>query len=90
MDLGQIISLIIVGALAGTAATRVTGDKKKGNTLLRNTLVGILGALVGGFILHALDISLPDALSAGITVADIVVAFVGALIVIFIVRVINR
>lgn len=94
MDLGQIIALVIVGALAGTAATSVLGGRflkgKKSNDLLRNTVIGVLGAVVGGFLFRALDISLPDALSKGITVADIVVAFVGAMVVIVAASIIGR
>ncbi len=93
MDLGQIIALIIVGALAGTAATTLLGKRfggKKSNDLIRNTVVGVLGAVVGGFLFNALDITLPDALSKGITVADVVVAFVGAVVVIVAASIIGR
>ena len=84
MNLGQILALLIVGALAGTAAATLLGRFKKGKAggLLRNTVMGVLGALVGGFLFHALHISLPSSLSRGITVADIIIAFVGAVLVI--------
>ncbi|MBN1965894.1 MAG: GlsB/YeaQ/YmgE family stress response membrane protein [Anaerolineae bacterium] len=87
MDLGEILALIIVGALAGTVAAALMGRRaiKVSGSLVRNTVLGIVGALVGGFVFHALDISLPDSLQAGITVADVVVAFLGAILVIFVV-----
>lgn len=85
MALGQIISLLIIGALAGTAAASLLGryqKSKKTGGLVRNTVIGVLGALLGGFLFHALHISLPSALSKGITVADIITAFIGAVLVI--------
>jgi uncharacterized membrane protein YeaQ/YmgE (transglycosylase-associated protein family) len=84
MALGEILALILVGALAGTAAATLTGQRKSG--WLRNTLIGILGALLGGFIFDALDIGLSGAFSAAITLADLIVAVIGALIVIFIIE----
>jgi uncharacterized membrane protein YeaQ/YmgE (transglycosylase-associated protein family) len=84
MELGEIIALIMVGVLAGTAAASVMGMRGKGSRLIRNTIIGILGALVGGFLFGLLDISLPEILDASITLADAIVAFIGAVLVIFV------
>lgn len=92
MDTGAIIALIIVGALAGTAVAAVFGGKK-GSTasLLRNTIIGILGALVGGFLFDTLNVN-PESgiLSEGITLGDFLAAFIGAIIVVFIVDFIGK
>jgi uncharacterized membrane protein YeaQ/YmgE (transglycosylase-associated protein family) len=84
MEIGEIIALIIVGALAGTAAASMMGMRGKSSRLIRNTIIGIIGALVGGFLFELLDISLPEVLDASISLADVIVAFIGAVLVIFV------
>lgn len=92
MEAKDILALLIVGAVAGTAAAAVLrGRGSAGRSdWLRNTVIGVLGALVGGFLFDALDLTLPDILSGALTPADVLVAFVGALIVIAAVRLIQR
>ncbi len=90
MELGQIIALIIIGALAGTGAMSITGRNKKSGGWVTNTVIGIIGAVVGGYVFDALDISLPDILEASISLGNLLVAFVGALIVIWVVGLISK
>lgn len=91
LSIGDIIALIIIGALAGSAAARVLGNRsKKTSDALQNTVIGIVGAVVGSFVFRLLDLSLPDALEGSISLADVIVAFIGALLVIFIARMVNR
>ncbi|MFP4321739.1 MAG: GlsB/YeaQ/YmgE family stress response membrane protein [Anaerolineales bacterium] len=93
LSLGDIIALIIIGILAGTAAAQlVYRDKRQKSTsaLLRNTFIGLAGALVGSLLFRVLDISLPEALQGSITVADILTAFIGAVVVIALARLISR
>jgi uncharacterized membrane protein YeaQ/YmgE (transglycosylase-associated protein family) len=92
METGEIIALLIVGALAGTAAATLLGERRNRTTtdLIRNTVIGVLGALIGGFLFNALDIKMPDVLKADITLANILVAFVGALILLVVARLVNR
>lgn len=52
-----IIVWIIVGISAGWLASRVTGTDGKSGALA-NVLIGILGALVAGFVTHAVLASL--------------------------------
>jgi uncharacterized membrane protein YeaQ/YmgE (transglycosylase-associated protein family) len=92
MDASEILALIIVGLLAGSAAAAVMGlrwlgrFRRKGRgSWLYYTVIGVVGALVGQLLFQTLDISLPDLFSATITVAEIVIAFVGAVIVILVV-----
>jgi uncharacterized membrane protein YeaQ/YmgE (transglycosylase-associated protein family) len=92
MEARDILALLIVGAVAGTAAAAVLRGRGAGGTSdwLRNTVIGVLGALVGGFLFDALNLNLPDILTGALTPADVLVAFVGALIVIAAVRFIQR
>lgn len=96
MEQSEIVALIVVGAIAGTAAASVMGWRKssgrKGATVVQNIVIGVLGALVGGFLFGVLDLrdDLPEFLEASISAADVLVAFVGAIIVIFVVGLIKR
>jgi uncharacterized membrane protein YeaQ/YmgE (transglycosylase-associated protein family) len=90
MDAAEIIALLVVGVLAGAAAASVMGSRwvrrrgLKAERWVYYAVVGIIGAVVGQLLLDALGIDMPDILSASITVADIAVAFIGAVIVIFV------
>ncbi|HVN90601.1 MAG TPA: GlsB/YeaQ/YmgE family stress response membrane protein [Candidatus Binataceae bacterium] len=68
-------SWIIVGLLAGFLGNKIIN--KSGEGVLRDTLLGILGALVGGFIFQKLGY----AGVSGINLYSILVAVVGAVIV---------
>ncbi len=93
MTAAQAVALIIIGALAGTAAASLTGMVKRGRhhtTWLYNTLIGILGALVGSILFDAIKWTPPEFLNEPITAAEILTAFVGALIVIVVAGYVRR
>jgi len=48
-----------------------------------SVVVGLLGALLGGFLFSVLEIKVPSAFDGGITLAwaDMLVAFIGAVII---------
>jgi len=80
--LGSIIVWIVVGAIAGWLASVVMGTRR-GQSLLEDIVVGIVGGLIGGFVLDLLDIG---GEVSGINIASIVVAFIGAVILLVILR----
>ncbi len=80
--LGSIIAWIVVGAIAGWLASVVMGTRR-GQSLLEDIVVGIVGGLIGGFVLDLLDIG---GEVSGINIASIVVAFIGAVILLVILR----
>lgn len=92
METRDIIALIIVGLVAGTAAAAIMNRSRSKTTRdwLRNMVIGVAGAFVGAILFDLLDISLPDILSGEITPADVLVAFIGAVLVIFAARLIER
>lgn len=69
-----ILSWIVVGLIAGWLAGLVV--RGGGYGLLGNIVVGIVGALIGGFLAGAL-FNVPDAVN-GINFTSILVAFLGA------------
>ncbi|HEX8684090.1 MAG TPA: GlsB/YeaQ/YmgE family stress response membrane protein [Ardenticatenaceae bacterium] len=80
-----ILSWIIVGGLAGWLASMVMGTNERQGCIM-DIVLGIVGALVGGFLLSAIGMG-GD--MSGINIGSIITAFIGAVIVIFIWRAIS-
>jgi len=74
-----ILAWIILGLIAGFLAQAVVGG---GYGLLGTIILGIIGAVVGGWLATRLGIGTVD----GIDIASILIATVGAIIVIWIAR----
>ncbi|MCA9953381.1 MAG: GlsB/YeaQ/YmgE family stress response membrane protein [Ardenticatenaceae bacterium] len=81
----NLILWIILGAAAGWIASMVMGrDAQMG--ALANIIVGIVGALVGGFLFNVLG--LPG--DTGFNFWTLIVATVGAIVLLFLVGVLRR
>ena len=78
MEPEKLIVLLVVGAVAGWLAGVVM--KGKGIGLIGNIVVGVLGAFVGGWLFGVLGLSV-----GGEWVGPIVTAFVGAVLLLFVV-----
>ena len=78
-----ILSWIIVGLIAGWLAGSVM--KGSGYGLVGNIIMGIVGAVVGGFLATSL-FNVPDPVN-GVNIGSIVVAFLGAVVAIAVIRV---
>jgi uncharacterized membrane protein YeaQ/YmgE (transglycosylase-associated protein family) len=70
---------LIVGLLAGTLAGLVVKRRKEGYGRFVNLGLGLVGALIGGFLFDVLRIDLGLA-NISVSLQDIVSAFVGSLI----------
>lgn len=79
-SLDQLIVWLVVGLLGGSLAGLLITWERKGFGLLRNLAVGLVGALIGGFIFRMLGL-LPVLDKYAISLRDVVSAFVGSLIV---------
>lgn len=77
-----ILSWVLVGLVAGWLADMVM--KGRGRGILYSLVLGVAGALVGGWLAGTL-FSIPDPLS-GFNLTTLLVAFVGAVILIVIIR----
>jgi uncharacterized membrane protein YeaQ/YmgE (transglycosylase-associated protein family) len=77
-----ILSWIVVGLIAGWLAGRVM--RGGGYGLVGDIIVGAVGAVIGGFLASTL-LKIPNAVS-GINVTSIFVAFVGAVILLAVLR----
>lgn len=80
-----ILSWLVVGLIAGFLASRVM--RGGGFGLIGDIIVGIVGALIGGFLAATL-LNIPDAVN-GINLTSILVAFVGAVILLWLLRLVS-
>ena len=78
-----ILGWIILGGVAGWIASALTGS---GEGCLMNIVVGIVGALLGGFLFSLIG----HAPVTGLNLWSLFVAVVGAVILILIVRAVRR
>lgn len=82
MGLG-IIGWIIIGIIAGWLAEKVMG---RSHGLVTNLIVGIVGALIGGFISENL-LGQPV---GGFNIVTLLVAFLGACLLLFLLGLVKR
>jgi uncharacterized membrane protein YeaQ/YmgE (transglycosylase-associated protein family) len=82
-EIQSLLIFLLTGLVAGWIASLVLG----GGGLLRNLVVGVIGALVGGYVLKLAGVTLPI---GNAWVSDLATAVIGALIVIIIARIIAR
>ena len=79
----DLLTWIIVGLVAGVLASLVVGG---GFGIIGDIIIGIVGAFVGGWIFSKLGIESPWGGMAG----TIFVAFIGAVVLLFLLRLIRR
>ena len=72
-----LILWLIFGALAGWLASLINGTNRE-QGWIGNIILGILGALVGGFLYSLIA---DGSFDAGVNVGSLIVAIIGALIV---------
>ena len=83
MELEQLLVTLAIGAIAGWLAGQIT--KGGGFGIIKNIILGIIGAVVGGWLFGILGISI-----GGQWIGPIITATVGALILIFVVGLVTK
>lgn len=80
----DIIAWIVFGALAGWIASIImrTNDEQGA---VGNIIVGIVGAIIGGFIMRTFGAEV-----TGFNVGSLIVAIAGAMLLLFIMRIFGR
>lgn len=82
MNVEELLIFLAIGAIAGwLAGTLVKGG---GYGLLGNIVVGIIGAFVGGYLFGL------QGISTGGLIGSIITATVGAIVLIFVIRVLKK
>jgi len=82
MTLETILIWLVIGLISGWLASMVAGG---GFGLIGDVIVGVVGAFIGGFIFRGLHIHVPWSGIPG----TILVAFVGALVLLVVLRLIR-
>lgn len=84
-----IIAWIVLGAIAGyVAGLLVRGDERWG--VVGHIVLGIVGALVGGFLANALGFGSGREGGDVVNIQSIIVAVIGAVIVVVLVNMLTR
>jgi uncharacterized membrane protein YeaQ/YmgE (transglycosylase-associated protein family) len=80
-----VLAWIVVGLIAGWLASQVM--RGGGYGLIGDIILGVVGALLGGWLASVL-LNMPDAVN-GINLTSILVAFIGAVILIALLRLVS-
>jgi uncharacterized membrane protein YeaQ/YmgE (transglycosylase-associated protein family) len=80
ITIGEVITWLIVGALAGSLAGMLIKRRKEGFGHLVNLGVGLVGALIGGFLFKVLRIDLGILGQIEISLQQVVAGFLGSLV----------
>ena len=80
----SILAWLVVGLIAGFLASKVIN--KTGSGLVMDIVLGVVGALVGGFLFNMIGHSAPT----GINLYSIFVAFIGAVVVLVLYHMVVR
>jgi uncharacterized membrane protein YeaQ/YmgE (transglycosylase-associated protein family) len=88
IDAGQLIVWLIIGTLAGYLAGQVV--RGKGYGVLGNMLIGLVGAVIGGLLFELFDVEISGLPTFTFSLTDLIVAFIGALILIVATRMVRR
>jgi uncharacterized membrane protein YeaQ/YmgE (transglycosylase-associated protein family) len=77
-----VLAWIVIGLLAGWLAAKITNSPRG---LIRNLVVGLLGAMLGGFLARKLNVAvIPDFWG------ELITAIVGAVILLFVLQAVRR
>ncbi len=89
VTLDQVVVWLVIGLLAGALAGMFTKRGKKGIASFSNLLIGLIGALLGGFLFDILNIQLGLG-KLTISFDDLIAAIVGSLLFLIILSFIQK
>ncbi len=84
MNLETILTLVLVGGIAGMLADALVGGVRLG--ILGSIIIGIIGAFIGDWLFGQWKIVIP----ASPLIANIITAFIGAVLLLFFLRILRR
>ncbi len=89
ISLQQIIVWFVIGAIAGSLAGLIVKRSRQGFGPFTNLGIGLVGAVVGGFLfwLLGIDLGLGD---ISVSLEDVVAAFVGSIVFLVLLRWIRK
>ncbi|MCK5101008.1 MAG: GlsB/YeaQ/YmgE family stress response membrane protein [Desulfobacteraceae bacterium] len=85
----QVIVWLIIGGLAGFIIGLIFKGKKKGFGFFNNLLIGLIGAVIGGFIFDVFNVRLGLG-QVVLSFDDLIAAVAGSIILLIVVAIIRR
>ena len=85
----QVIVWLIIGGLAGFIIGLMFKGKKKGFGFFNNLLIGLIGAVIGGFIFDVFNVRLGLG-QVVLSFDDLIAAVAGSIILLIVVAIIRR
>jgi uncharacterized membrane protein YeaQ/YmgE (transglycosylase-associated protein family) len=89
MTIEQLVVWLIIGALAGSLAGMVVTRTRKGYGPATNILLGLIGAVIGGYVFDKLNVNVGLG-SITVSFDEVAAAFVGSLILLGLLSLIER
>jgi uncharacterized membrane protein YeaQ/YmgE (transglycosylase-associated protein family) len=86
----EIVTWIIVGAIAGSLTGLLVKRRKQGFGGLLNLAIGLVGALIGGFLFKILRINIGVLSQISINLQEVVAGLIGSLIFLGIIALVRR
>lgn len=87
-ELVQITTWVIIGGLAGVIVGMLVRRQRRGFGLVGNVIIGLVGAIVGGFLFDQLGINVLG--NVTISLNDLLAAIVGSLILLVVLSFVKR
>lgn len=85
----QVLVWLVIGGLVGSLVGMLLKRSKSGFGRRGNLVIGLFGALIGGALFELFDVDLGLG-EVSVSLEDLVAAFVGALIFLIVVKVVQR
>ncbi len=85
----ELVVWLIIGGMAGAITGFVVRRNRSGFGVLGNVIVGLIGALIGGFLFQTLGISVSD-FQLTLSLDALIAAIVGSLILVVLLSFVRR
>jgi uncharacterized membrane protein YeaQ/YmgE (transglycosylase-associated protein family) len=89
ITLGEVIVWVVIGALAGSAVAAIVTRSAKGFGVMRNIVLGMAGAVIGGILVDVTRIKITEK-SLTFELMDVISAVVGSAILLIVIAVIKK
>jgi len=90
VTIGNVIGWLVAGVLAGSLTGVLVKRSRQGFGHWANMGIGLVGALIGGSLFQIFNINIGNLAAISVSLQDLVSAFIGSLIFLFLVWLIRR
>ena len=89
ISVGKIVAWLVVGGLAGNVAGAIVKRKKEGYGKMKNMLIGLAGAVIGGLAVNLFKIDFGLG-KMEVTFEELLFALLGSLLLVFVLWVLGK